>query len=133
MPAKMEEIMAIANKYDIIVIEDSAEALGSYQNKIPCGTFGDFGILSFNGNKIITTSSGGALVSNDINLINKSRFLATQARDPAPHYQHSNIGYNYRMSNVLAAIGVGQLDLLESHVNLREAKKSSWNFISTRV
>ncbi len=119
MPAKMEEIILIANKYNIIVIEDSAEALGSYQNNKPCGTFGDFGILSFNGNKIITTSSGGALVSSDIHLINKARFLATQSRDPAPHYQHSHIGYNYRMSNILAAIGVGQLDILENHVNLR--------------
>jgi dTDP-4-amino-4,6-dideoxygalactose transaminase len=130
MPAKMKEIIDIANKYDIIVIEDSAEALGSYQDNQPCGTFGNFSILSFNGNKIITTSSGGALVSNDIELINKAKFLATQARDPEPHYQHSHIGYNYRMSNVLAAIGVGQLDVLESHVNLR---RNNYNFYNDKL
>jgi len=119
MPAKLNEIVDIANKYDIPVIEDAAEALGSHIDKKMCGTFGKFNILSFNGNKIITTSSGGALLSDDEELINKSRFLATQARDNAPHYQHSHIGYNYRMSNVLAGIGRGQMMVLPERVAQR--------------
>jgi dTDP-4-amino-4,6-dideoxygalactose transaminase len=119
MPAKISEIKHLAEKYEITLIEDAAEALGSTFNGLPCGSFGNFGILSFNGNKIITTSSGGALISNDLEAINKARYLATQARDAAPHYQHSEIGYNYRMSNILAAIGVGQLDVLNDRVNLR--------------
>lgn len=119
MPAKMDEVMAIADSYEIPVIEDAAEALGSsYKNK-KCGTFGDFGILSFNGNKIITTSGGGALVSNNANWITKARFLATQARDPEPHYEHSEIGYNYRLSNVCAGIGRGQLLVLPERVTKR--------------
>lgn len=116
MPAKMDEIMAIAEKYDIPVIEDAAESLGSTYNNRQTGTFGKFSILSFNGNKIITTSSGGALLSNDEALIQKARFLATQARDPAPHYQHSHIGYNYRMSNVIAGIGRGQMEVLPERI-----------------
>ncbi len=119
MPAKLNAIMQLAKEYDIPVIEDAAEALGSmYQNK-PCGSFGDFGILSFNGNKIITTSGGGALLSANKNWIDKARFLATQARDPAPHYQHSHIGYNYRMSNVLAGIGRGQMLVLNERIQQR--------------
>ncbi len=121
MPAKLDTIMALAKEYGIPVIEDAAEALGSlYQNK-PCGSYGDFGILSFNGNKIITTSGGGALLSENKDWIEKARFLATQARDPAPHYQHSHIGYNYRMSNVLAGIGRGQMRVLDKRVQQRRA------------
>ena len=119
MPAKMEEIMAIANRYSIPVIEDAAEALGSTINGKVAGTFGLMGVLSFNGNKIITTSGGGALISDDDNLIDKARFLATQARDTAPHYQHSQIGYNYRMSNVCAGIGRGQMRVLSERVAQR--------------
>lgn len=119
MPAKLNAIMQLAKEYEIPVIEDAAEALGSmYQNK-PCGSFGDFGILSFNGNKIITTSGGGALLSANNDWIVKARFLATQARDPAPHYQHSHIGYNYRMSNVLAGIGRGQMLVLNERIQQR--------------
>ncbi|MFN3952057.1 MAG: DegT/DnrJ/EryC1/StrS family aminotransferase [Thermaurantimonas sp.] len=119
MPAKMNEIIAIAAKYEIPIIEDAAEALGSSINGKRCGSFGTIGILSFNGNKIITTSGGGALLSNDEDMVKKARFLATQARDPAPHYEHSHIGYNYRMSNVLAGIGRGQMLVLENRVALR--------------
>ena len=119
MPAKIGEILEIARKYDIPVIEDAAEALGSRYKNQKLGSFGDFGILSFNGNKIITTSGGGALLSNNEQHIKKARFLATQARDDAPHYQHSEIGYNYRMSNVLAGIGRGQLEVIEDRVNKR--------------
>ncbi len=119
MPANMEAIVAIAKKHDILLIEDSAEALGSSYKNQKCGTFGDFGILSFNGNKIITTSGGGALVCKSDKDKQKAVFLATQARDAAPHYQHSQIGYNYRMSNVLAGIGRGQMEVLDKHVVLR--------------
>lgn len=119
MPAKMDEITAIAKKYDIPIIEDAAEALGSHINNKMCGSFGKLNILSFNGNKIITTSGGGALLSEDEELISKSRFLATQARDDAPHYQHSHIGYNYRMSNVLAGIGRGQMIVLPQRIKQR--------------
>ena len=121
MPAKMDEIMEIAGRYDIPVIEDAAEALGSGIRGKMCGAFGQFGILSFNGNKIITTSGGGALVSASEEWIRKARFLATQARDAAPHYQHSETGYNYRMSNVLAAIGRGQMLVLNDRVAARRA------------
>lgn len=121
MPAKMDEILAIANKYNIPVIEDAAEALGSLIKRKHCGTFGNLSVLSFNGNKIITTSGGGALLSDDADLIAKARFLATQARDNAPHYQHSHIGYNYRMSNVLAAIGRGQMMVLNERIGARRA------------
>jgi dTDP-4-amino-4,6-dideoxygalactose transaminase len=120
MPAKMDEIMHISQKYEIPVIEDAAEALGSTYNGKACGTFGEFGILSFNGNKIITTSGGGALIGSDEH-VQKAKFLATQARDPAPHYQHSHIGYNYRMSNVCAGIGRGQLLVLDERVAQRRA------------
>ena len=119
MPAKMVEILSIANEYGVPVIEDAAEALGSNIDNKPCGSFGEFGVLSFNGNKIITTSGGGALLSENSEMIEKARFLATQARDSAPHYQHSNIGYNYRMSNVLAGIGRGQLEVLNDRVKAR--------------
>jgi dTDP-4-amino-4,6-dideoxygalactose transaminase len=119
MPAKMNEILAVASKYDIPVVEDAAEALGSTYWGKNCGNLGKLGVLSFNGNKIITTSGGGALLGNDDGLIKKARFLATQARDQAPHYQHSEIGYNYRMSNVLAAIGRGQLEVLPNRVEQR--------------
>ena len=121
MPAKIVELMEIANKYDIPVIEDAAEALGSKIGNKACGTFGVMGILSFNGNKIITTSGGGALVSDNDEYITKARFLSTQARDKAPHYQHSQVGYNYRMSNVLAGIGRGQLEVLEERIAKRRS------------
>ncbi len=116
MPAKMKEIMAVADRYGIPVVEDAAEALGSEYMGRRVGCNSKFGILSFNGNKIITTSGGGALISDDGALIERARFLATQARDPAPHYQHSVIGYNYRMSNVVAGIGRGQLEVLDLRV-----------------
>jgi dTDP-4-amino-4,6-dideoxygalactose transaminase len=119
MPAKMDQILAIGEKYDIPVIEDSAEALGSSIGDRKCGTFGRLSVLSFNGNKIITTSGGGALLGDDEELISKARFLATQARDDAPHYQHSQLGYNYRMSNIVAGIGRGQMKVLDEHVALR--------------
>jgi dTDP-4-amino-4,6-dideoxygalactose transaminase len=119
MPAKMLEILSIAKEYGIPVIEDAAEALASSIENKPCGSFGEFGVLSFNGNKIITTSGGGALLSENSEMIEKARFLATQARDSAPHYQHSHIGYNYRMSNVLAGIGRGQLEVLNNRVEAR--------------
>ncbi len=119
MPAKMEEIMAIARQYDIPVIEDAAEALGSSINGRKCGTFGDIGVLSFNGNKIITTSGGGALVSHNEQVVSEARFLATQARDAAPHYQHSKIGYNYRMSNLCAGVGRGQMEVLATRIEQR--------------
>ena len=119
MPFKVDEIRAIANQYEIPILEDSAEALGStYKNK-KCGTFGDIGILSFNGNKIITTSGGGAIITKSKELKDKAIFLATQARDAAPHYQHSEIGYNYRMSNICAGIGRGQMEVLENHIAKR--------------
>ena len=116
MPAKMKEIMAVADKYGIPVVEDAAEALGSEYMGKRVGCNSKFGILSFNGNKIITTSGAGALISDDAALIERARFLATQARDPAPHYQHSEIGYNYRMSNVVAGVGRGQLEVLDLRV-----------------
>lgn len=119
MPARMNEIMAVANKYEIPVVEDAAEALGSTYYGKPVGTFGDIGILSFNGNKIITTSGGGALISANPEYVRKARFLSSQALDPAPHYQHSQIGYNYRMSNVCAGIGRGQMEVLPLRVQQR--------------
>ena len=118
-PAKLDEILAISNKYEIPIIEDAAEALGSTYKGKPLGTFGDIAIYSFNGNKIITTSSGGAILSKDYDMIEKAKFLATQARDDQPHYEHSEIGYNYRMSNVCAAIGIGQLEVLNERVKKR--------------
>lgn len=121
MPAKMEQILTIADQYGIPVLEDAAEALGSRIGTQMAGTFGKVGVLSFNGNKIITTSGGGALVSDDTELTKKARFLATQARDDAPHYQHSHIGYNYRLSNVLAGIGRGQMEILPSRIDARRS------------
>ena len=121
MPVQLNEVLTLCKKYEIPFIEDSAEALGSsYQGK-KLGSFGQMGILSFNGNKIITTSGGGALLSNDGNLIKKARFLASQAKDEAPHYQHSEIGYNYRLSNISAAIGMAQLEVIEERVKSRRA------------
>ncbi|GAB4163109.1 MAG: DegT/DnrJ/EryC1/StrS family aminotransferase [Winogradskyella sp.] len=121
MPYKVDEINNIANKYEIPVIEDSAESLGSHYKGQKCGTFGDLSILSFNGNKIITTSGGGALVARNEDHKKQAVFLATQARDNAPHYQHTHIGYNYRMSNIVAGIGRGQMTILDSHVNKRRS------------
>ena len=119
MPCSMDEIMAISLKYDIPVLEDAAEALGSTYKGKRCGTFGHLAALSFNGNKIITTSGGGALVAKDATEKHQAVFLATQARDQAPHYQHSQVGYNYRMSNICAGIGRGQMEVLDAHIDLR--------------
>jgi dTDP-4-amino-4,6-dideoxygalactose transaminase len=119
MPSRMTEILRISREYEIPIIEDAAEALGSTYGGKAMGTFGEIGILSFNGNKIITTSGGGALVSNNPAYCKKAQFLATQARDPAPHYQHSHIGYNYRMSNICAGIGRGQLEVLNERIKKR--------------
>ncbi len=130
MPYKAKEINAIAKTYDIPVIEDSAEALGSTYFDQKCGTLSDIGILSFNGNKIITTSGGGALVTKTKALKDKAVFLSTQARDDAPHYEHSSVGYNYRMSNVLAAIGRGQMEVLDDRVN---ARRQNYNFYKSTL
>ncbi|MEA4994949.1 MAG: DegT/DnrJ/EryC1/StrS family aminotransferase [Petrimonas sp.] len=119
MPAKMDEIMAIANEYNIPILEDAAEALGAEYKNQKCGTFGEFACLSFNGNKMITTSGGGALVCRTEDESKQTKFFATQARDQAPHYQHSHIGYNYRMSNICAGIGRGQMMVLEDHIARR--------------
>ncbi|MGJ1335919.1 MULTISPECIES: DegT/DnrJ/EryC1/StrS family aminotransferase [Sphingobacterium] len=119
MPYKVEEVKAISEKYQIPVIEDAAEALGSTFKGQAAGTFGKFGVLSFNGNKIITTSGGGALVCHNQEDKDKTVFLSTQARDNAPHYQHSHIGYNYRMSNIVAGIGRGQMEVLKERINAR--------------
>lgn len=121
MPYQVEAIHAIAEQYEIPVLEDSAEALGSAYKDTKCGTFGAIGVLSFNGNKIITTSGGGALVAHTKEMKDKAVFLSTQARDAAPHYQHSEIGYNYRMSNICAGIGRGQMQVLDEHVGYRRA------------
>jgi dTDP-4-amino-4,6-dideoxygalactose transaminase len=121
MPAKMDEIMAVAKEFEIDLIEDAAEALGSTYKGQACGTFGRFGVLSFNGNKIITTSGGGALVCHTKEDKDKIVFLSTQARDNAPHYQHSHIGFNYRMSNIVAGIGRGQMEVLKDRVAARRA------------
>ena len=116
MPAKMDEICAIAEKYEIPVVEDAAEALGSEYKRRKCGTFGTYGALSFNGNKMITTSGGGALIVPDEAAKKQTLFYATQAREPFPYYQHEHIGYNYRMSNICAGIGCGQMTVLEKHI-----------------
>lgn len=121
MPAQLDEITRICKKHEIPMIEDAAEALGSAYKGQRLGSFGDFGIYSFNGNKIITTSGGGALLSDDEEVIKRARFLSTQARDNALHYEHSEIGYNYRMSNILAGIGRGQMQVLEERVAKRRA------------
>lgn len=125
MPAQWEALQMLSEKYEIPIIEDAAEALGSLYKGKPCGSFGAFGVLSFNGNKIITTSGGGALLSNDQTSIATARFLATQAKENAPHYEHNAMGYNYRLSNVSAAIGVGQLKVLEERV---QAKRENHSF-----
>ena len=119
MPAKMDEILSIASEYNVAVIEDAAEALGSKLNNKPCGSFGRLSILSFNGNKIITTSGGGALMSDSISDINEANFLSTQAKENKPFYEHKKIGYNYKLSNILASIGVAQLKILNNRVNKR--------------
>lgn len=119
VPYQIEAIREVADKYQIPILEDSAEALGSSYKGQKCGTFGDIGVLSFNGNKIITTSGGGAIVTKTVTLKEKAIFYATQSRDNAPHYQHSEIGYNYRMSNICAGIGRGQMEVLDEHVALR--------------
>lgn len=121
MPAKMDEIRAIADKYGIPIVEDSAEALGSEYKGKKCGTLGNYGGLSFNGNKIITTSGGGALVCHSKEEADRVKFYATQAREQRPYYYHETIGYNYRLSNVSAGIGCGQMDVLQPHVELRRA------------
>lgn len=126
MPANMSDIIAVASKYEIPIIEDAAEALGSSYKGQKCGTFGLMSALSFNGNKIITTSGGGALVSQNETYIKQARFLATQARDEAPHYQHSQIGYNYRMSNIVAGIGRGQMEVLDLRVQQRRANNKKY-------
>jgi len=119
MPAKMQEIRQIAAEYDIILIEDAAEALGSTYMGKACGGLGDMGILSFNGNKIITTSGGGALIANDEEKVKKARFLSTQSKEPAPYYLHLETGYNYRMSNICAGIGRGQMEVIDKRVQQR--------------
>ena len=119
MPGKLDEILEVANRYEIPVLEDSAEALGSEYKGRKCGTFGEYAALSFNGNKIITTSGGGALVCPSEERAKRALFYATQAREQAPHYQHEKIGYNYRMSNICAGIGRGQMFVLEDHVARR--------------
>lgn len=124
MPAKMDEIMAIADEYEIPVLEDAAEALGSEFKSKKCGTFGDFACLSFNGNKMITTSGGGALVCRTKECADETKYFATQARDDVPYYQHSHIGYNYRLSNISAGIGRGQMMVLDDHVARRRAINS---------
>lgn len=132
MPYKIDEIRAIANTYEIPIIEDSAEALGSTYKGENCGTFGDISVLSFNGNKIITTSSGGAIVLKSTELKNKAIFLANQAKDDAPHYEHSHIGYNYRLSNVCAGIGRGQMRVLQSRVEQRRNNHLFYQNIITK-
>ncbi|GHH97711.1 putative pyridoxal phosphate-dependent aminotransferase EpsN [Neobacillus kokaensis] len=117
--ARMEELVSICNQYNVPIIEDAAESLGALYKGKASGTFGEFGIYSFNGNKIITTSGGGMLISNNVEALNKARFLATQAKDLAPYYQHSKLGFNYRMSNILAGIGRGQLKVLDERVMAR--------------
>jgi dTDP-4-amino-4,6-dideoxygalactose transaminase len=119
MPAKMNEILEIAQKYQIPVLEDAAEAVGSTYKGKSCGTFGKVGVFSFNGNKILTTGGGGALISNDTQLISRARYLSTQAREDLPYYQHLEIGYNYKMNNLAAAIGLAQLEQLDSWVQKR--------------
>ncbi len=119
--AKYEEIIALANRYNVPIVEDAAESLGSTYNGLSSGLFGTIGIFSFNGNKIITTSGGGALIANEKKYVDHSRFLATQARDQAPYYQHSELGYNYRLSNISAGIGRGQMEVLDERVTKRRA------------
>lgn len=133
VPYQIESIREVADKYSIPILEDSAEALGSSYKGQKCGTFGDIGVLSFNGNKIITTSGGGAIVTKTAALKDKSIFYATQSRDNAPHYQHSEIGYNYRMSNICAGIGRGQMEVLDEHVALRRQMHDFYVDIFTSI
>lgn len=119
--AMMDELMKLCDQYEVPVIEDAAESLGAFYREKASGSFGKFGVFSFNGNKIITTSGGGMLVSNDVDALKQSRFLATQARDNALHYQHSKVGYNYRLSNILAGVGRAQLEVLDERVKARRA------------
>jgi dTDP-4-amino-4,6-dideoxygalactose transaminase len=126
MPAKMDELCQLGKKYGIPIIEDSAEAIGSSINGKQCGTFGEYGIYSFNGNKIITTSGGGALVSNNKKAIEQARNLSAQARDSYIYYQHSKVGYNYKMSNISAGIGVAQMEVLDSRVESRRENFSAY-------
>lgn len=133
MPYKADALNEISKEYNIPIIEDSAEALGSTYKNENCGTLGDISILSFNGNKIITTSGGGALVSKLPVHKEKAVFLATQARDQAPHYQHTQIGYNYRMSNISAGIGRGQMEVLDDHVNLRRRMNSFYKDLFSSI
>ncbi len=121
MPAKMDEIIAIAQEYEIPILEDAAEAIGSEYKGKKCGTLGAYGALSFNGNKMITTSGGGALICPDREAADRVTFYATQAREQAPHYQHEKIGYNYRLSNICAGIGRGQMQVLDEHIARRRA------------
>lgn len=123
--ADYDRILPLCQKYGVPVIEDAAESLGATYKGSPAGSFGKVGVFSFNGNKIITTSGGGMLVSDDVDLITRATYLATQARDPVPYYQHSALGYNYRLSNVLAAIGLGQLQVLDHHV---QARRSNFDY-----
>ena len=127
MPAKMDEIIAIAQEYEIPILEDAAEAIGSEYKGKKCGTLGTYGALSFNGNKMITTSGGGALICPDREAANRVTFYATQAREQAPHYQHEKIGYNYRLSNICAGIGRGQMQVLDEHIARRRAIHSLYN------
>ena len=127
MPSQIDQLLEVANKYKIPIIEDAAEALGSTYKGKKCGTFGAYSILSFNGNKIITTSGGGALVCNTEKEKKQTIFFATQARDNAPHYEHTKIGYNYRMSNISAGIGRGQMEVLDKHINLRRVNNQFYN------
>lgn len=130
VPARFDEIAAICSSYNVPIIEDAAEALGSKYKNRPLGALGDIGVLSFNGNKIITASGGGAFLSNNEEFVTKAKFLATQARDSAPHYQHSTIGYNYRMSNVIAGIGLGQMEVIDDHIARRRA---NFEYYRTRL
>lgn len=132
-PYMVDEIHAIADRYNIPVIEDSAEALGSLYKGKKCGTFGTFGIFSFNGNKIITTSGGGALISKSKALKEKAVFYATQSKDEAVHYQHSHIGYNYRMSNICAGIGLGQMEVLEKNIETRKKMHSFYQDVFSKI
>ena len=133
MPAKMNELLAVSKKYNIPILEDSAEAFGSSYHGKACGTFGTFGVISFNANKIITTSGGGALISKSIEEKNQALFLATQAKDTAPHYQHSQMGYNYRMSNIAASIGLGQLEIVQNHIKLRRKNHAFYQEIFNQM
>lgn len=132
-PYKVDEIHAIADRYNIPVIEDSAEALGSFYKGKKCGTFGTYGIFSFNGNKIITTSGGGALISKTPAQKDKAVFYATQSKDEAVHYEHSQIGYNYRMSNICAGVGLGQMEILEKNVEARKKMHFFYHNVFSRI